>query len=193
MKIAIYGGSFNPIHRGHIEFANLISNYCDEVWLMPCKNHAFNKELESATHRSSMALAAVKNNKNQKIKVSFYEIFSDSNGSSYETLKKLAALHLQQEFYFAIGADCAEQIGKWKNSDLLMKEFPFIVVDREGYETTQDWFAKPPHCHVAEKIHNVSSTDIRNSLKSTPEAAADRLDGAVYKYILANDLYGVKK
>lgn len=192
MKIAIYGGSFNPIHNGHIEFANLISNYCDEVWLMPCKNHAFNKELESATHRSAMIIAAVNNNKNEKIRVSFFEIINASNGSSYETLKNISKNYPQHEFSFAIGADCAEQINKWKNADLLVKEFSFIVVDREGYETTQDWFAKPPHIHVNEQIHNVSSTDVRNGLKISPQSIIDKVDDAVYEYILANNLYGVK-
>lgn len=193
MKIAIYGGSFNPIHKGHIEFANLVSNYCDEVWLMPCNNHAFNKELESIPDRSSMVLTAVRNNKNEKIKVSFFEIINGSNGSSYETLKNISKNYPQHEFIFAIGADCAEQINKWKNAELLVKEFPFIVVEREGYEITQDWFVKPPHTYVSEKIHNVSSTDIRNGLKSNPESVINKLDEAIYKYILKNDLYGIKK
>lgn len=89
MKIGILGGSFNPIHNSHLKIImySLGKKMADEVWLLPCKKHAFDKSLESTSHRINMIRLATKGM--EKIKICRIELGSRGKNYTIDTMRKL--------------------------------------------------------------------------------------------------------
>jgi len=103
-RVAILGGAFNPIHKGHIQLAQFVLNTScqfDEVWLMPNYNHMYNKEMASAEHRLAMCEIASKDD--GRIKVFDYEIKNKLAGETYYFFKRLSEeKELTEKYQFAM-------------------------------------------------------------------------------------------
>lgn len=132
MKIGLFGGSFNPIHKEHLRIIKYVLNkhFVDEVWILPCKIHAFNKSLIPAKDRIEMIKRAIKGIDNAKI----CDIELKSAGKSYtaDTVRRLKKKYNHQ-FYFIIGFDILEQIAKWYKHGQLFKEIEFVAFKRKNY------------------------------------------------------------
>jgi len=206
-KVAILGGAYNPIHLGHIRTAQFVLNTSksfDEVYLMPCFNHMYGKELLSAKHRLEMCRLSAQ--VDGRIKVLDYEIKHKLSGETYQTIKKLQedkAYKNTHDFSLIIGQDNANSFDKWVNSEYLEKLIPFVVVPREGVEVNKkvNWYLKAPHIYLNNedsKIGEISSTSIRTLLSAYwcnvdkerwYEKLSHYLDMNVLNYIIANKLY----
>lgn len=194
-RVAILGGAFNPIHNGHIQLAQFVLNTSgefDEVWLMPCHNHMYNKEMVDAVDRLEMCkLAAAKD---ARIKVFNYEIRNQLKGETYYFFKRLKEeKELTERYQFAmiIGQDNANTFDKWVNYEELERMAQFVVVPRMGVmrDPNVTWYLQKPHIFLSgeSQIMEVSSTLIRNNINS-PEIL-NYLDKNVYIYIKEHNLY----
>lgn len=133
MKIAIVGGSFDPIHNGHIQLANQAIERLgvDEVWFMPTKStplkdHALTLDQE----RLAMIDLVVKTN--PKFKVCTLELERRGKSYTYDTLKELTQKYPENRFYWIIGNDQLKQFDQWKKADELVKMAQFVCFDRDG-------------------------------------------------------------
>jgi nicotinate-nucleotide adenylyltransferase len=185
-NIVIFGGSFNPIHKAHIATANVISNLYD-VWMMPVKSHAFNKEMIDFDHRFNMCEIAVKNNKNNKITVSDYLKTFESR-STYELLNELSSKYQDVNFMFAIGQDCADQIESWHFYTELLRKYTAIVIERKGYSANKSWYLDNKHIFLNLDCKSISSTEIRKNNKDI-NFMMENLDLNVFQYIQEHKLY----
>jgi len=184
MKIGIYGGSFNPVHNSQVSVVDLVlkENLVDEVWLMPCRNHPFNKNLVSEEHRIKMLeLTFVNFN---KVKINYTEINSDKISYTANTIKKLKKKY-SHDFYFIAGTDAINDIDNWYDSAYLKNSLNFIGIQRQGhYLTINDL--------NLEKIINadlpLSSTEIRKKINEG-KPITGLVDSKVEEYILDNQLY----
>lgn len=183
MKIGIYGGAFNPPHQGHIEVAELASQYLDEVWIMPCYKHNYGKNMLNGHHRLNMCNLTFNHN---KIKVSNFEIENNISGGTY-VLANILKNKYNHSFYFIIGQDNANEIHKWLNYNKLINEFPFIVIMRYLDDSNDLWYKKDPHIYIKTKITNISSTEIRNNIQDNIKP--NHINNSVFKYIEDNNLY----
>jgi nicotinate-nucleotide adenylyltransferase len=136
-SIAIFGGTFNPIHFGHLAIAEGIrTKYnLDKVIFVPTHfpPHKGVDDLVSAQQRAVMAYLATVSN--PCFDVSTFEV--DRGGKSYsiDTIRHFSLLYGgKTQIYFLIGADMLGEIGKWKNIAELMKLCRFIAVSRPGYD-----------------------------------------------------------
>lgn len=129
MHVAILGGSFDPPHLGHILIARQVKELLpvDQVWLMPCFNHTFQKELSPSSDR----LAMTKFLEEKNIVVSDFEITIKSLGITIETLRALSKKHPNDKFSWIIGSDQLEAFHKWEEWETLIREFSFIIFPRE--------------------------------------------------------------
>ncbi|TXT53306.1 MAG: putative nicotinate-nucleotide adenylyltransferase [Promethearchaeota archaeon] len=211
-RVAILGGAFNPITKGHIQICQLVLNVArkfDEAWLMPCYAHMHGKEMVSAQHRLAMCELAAK--VDGRIRVSSYEIDNKLSGETYHCMQKLMNEDFakdEYEFSLIIGMDNANKFDKWVNYEHLEKLMPFVVVPRGGIERDEsvDWYLKPPHVYIASEgdIINCSSSQVRTFLKRflgtsniencntgllLARELDKMLDDNVYKYIEDNELY----
>jgi len=175
-QVAILGGAFNPVTKGHIDLAKLVLNaskWADEVWFMPSYNHLDGKVMVAPEHRLAMLQEAVKND--GRLKVSDYEIKHEMGGETYHLLNKM--IHDPEykdkyRFAFIIGQDRADTIETWYNSDELLKmDVPFIIAPRAGIDKDPkvNWYLQKPHMYLAndnidDVIMPTSSTEAREKL-----------------------------
>lgn len=135
-KVGILGGTFDPIHNGHLYIASeaLEILNLDHIIFMPSGNppHKISKEKTDAKIRYELVCRAIKNY--EKFIIDSYEI--DKNGLSYtfETLEYLKEKHREEtELYFITGADCLIDIYKWKNIKKIFANATLVVFNRPGY------------------------------------------------------------
>ncbi len=138
-SVAFYGGSFDPIHNGHLTIAEKLTEVfrLDEFVFIPAFHapHKKNKQVSNGYHRYAMLSAATANT--CKIKVSTIELDSPERPYSIETLSKLKSeLEATHEIFFVIGADSWQEITTWRDWENLLKLVNFIVVTRPNYEIT---------------------------------------------------------
>ncbi len=128
MKIGIMGGTFDPIHIGHLllgEFA--YEDFAlDEIWFMPNGNppHKTGDHTEEAMHhRIEMVKLAIRDIPH--FRINLYEAETEEHSYTYSTLKEFSKRYPDDEFYFILGADSLFAIEEWKN---FREIFPFCTI-----------------------------------------------------------------
>jgi nicotinate-nucleotide adenylyltransferase len=182
MRVAIFGGSFNPPHVGHqlVALYVLETAAVDELWFVPCWKHPFAKSLEAFADRLRMAeLAAVA--LGPRARVSDVEArLGGEKSRTLLTIKGLQASYPQHEFSLVIGADLVAELPSWYGADELRRSVQLLVVGRGGY---------PGPTGVT--MPAVSSTEIRARLY-TGESTDGLLPRGVSEYVRERGLYSRK-
>ena len=174
MRIAIYGGSFNPMHIGHEKIVDYVLNNLnmDMIIIIPVgiPSHRENN-LEQSDTRLKICKEIFKGNK--KIEVSDIEIKSEGKSYTYDTLLKLMDLYGENnEFFEIIGEDSLKSLKTWKNYEELLKICKFIVFRRKDDKNIQidEEFLNNKNIIILEnEYYNISSTEIRNMVKNNED------------------------
>jgi nicotinate-nucleotide adenylyltransferase len=137
MNIGVAGGTFNPIHHGHLFAASEILKRfnLESIIFVPSARppHKKTEKIIDPLHRYCMVVMATLHN--PKFIVSPAELMRKESSYSIETIKNFKkSLGKKATFYFIIGVDAFLEIHTWKNPDLLLKNCHFIVTSRPGYE-----------------------------------------------------------
>lgn len=179
MHVALFGGSFNPPHVGHQLAALYVleTTPVDALWLVPCHQHAFEKQLAPYEHRVAMCerLAAPLG---PRARVETIEGRLGGVSRSLNTVKALRAEHPGLKFSLMIGSDLRDERSTWYGADELLALVDFIVVGRSGSD---------PQSMVA--MPEVSSTEVRERLARGLSVDA-LLPRGVLDFIRQNGLYG---
>lgn len=192
-KIGIFGGSFNPIHKGHIYIVNKVKEILelDDVIFIPTgiAPHKDNCDFASKEHRYNMVKLAV----DGKFQVSDIEVKSDNVCYAVDTMTEINKIYKNDELYYIIGADSLVTFMQWKEPLRLFEMLHIVVVDRDGADIDnvaeqycKEYGAKITICHIEE--FNVSSTEIRDIIKNTGDCKG-LVPEKVEKYIIENKLY----
>lgn len=180
MRIALYGGSFNPPHVGHL----LVTAYVlatapvDEIWLMPAYRHPFGKALAPFVDRVAMCerLAGIFRT---GVSVTSVESEVGGEGHTIDTLEHLIERHPGWSFRLVIGSDILAEAPKWKAWDRVVELAPPIRVARGGH----------PHPDVSgPEMPDVSSSEVRRRLAAGVGAEA-LVPREVLDYVRARGLY----
>jgi nicotinate-nucleotide adenylyltransferase len=189
MRIGILGGTFNPIHNGHIKIAQEAYKRLklDKVIFMPAyiPPHKEASELVNAEDRLKMVEIAITGK--EGFGASRYEI--DKEGKSYtvETIKYLKkAYPADTEFLFLMGADSLQSFDFWKDKEEMLSLCKFVVFNRRHFAVKAK-YANIINCIDIDPI-DISSTDIRKSVKEN-KTIAELVPGAVAAYIKYKNLY----
>ena len=177
MRIAIYGGSFNPMHIGHEKIVDYVLNNLnmDKIIIIPVgiPSHRENN-LEQSDTRLKICKEIFKGNK--KIEVSDIEIKSEGKSYTYDTLLKLMDLYGENnEFFEIIGEDSLKSLKTWKNYEELLKICKFIVFRRKDDKNIQidEEFLNNKNIIILEnEYYDISSTEIRNMVKNNENISA---------------------
>lgn len=186
------------IHKGHIDLSKVILNHSsdyNEVWLTPCYQHLYGKELVDAEHRLEMCKIAAQ--VDARIKVFDYEIHHKFQGETYGFMKKLINDSEYKDKYcfsLAIGLDNANTIEKWSNYEDLIRLVSFVVIKREGYTFDASWCLNSPHRYIEPDVSplDISSTNLRGMFERCDKDVCKFLNQKVYEYILSKSLYQKK-
>ncbi|KGN02483.1 nicotinate-nucleotide adenylyltransferase [Clostridium novyi A str. 4570] len=175
-KKGIFGGTFDPIHNGHLHIAYeaLYKLNLDKVIFIPSGNppHKTDKVITDATIRYKLVKDVIQNEK--KFEVSDYELKNESLSYTYKTLKHFNEKHEDTEWYFITGADCLMQLDSWKNINEVLSLCNFVVFRRSGY-SMEDMLKQKER--IEKKFNkkiifldipviDISSTTIRNKIKN---------------------------
>jgi nicotinate-nucleotide adenylyltransferase len=174
MRVALYGGSFNPPHVGHqmVALYVLETAAVDQLWLLPAFEHALGKPLAPFDDRLAMtrlAAAAL----GPRVIVSDIERTLGGPSRTLRTIQRLRALHPEHEFSLVIGADLLPEVATWFGGAELQATVQFIVVGRSGTDGVAADAAGPV------KMPAVSSTAVRETI-----AAGGSVEGLVPRTVL---------
>jgi nicotinate-nucleotide adenylyltransferase len=135
MKIGLFFGSFNPIHIGHLIIAEFVANNTDvnQVWLVVSPQNPLKPSgsLMKEYDRLHYVTKAVENN--PSLRASDVEFKLPKPSYTIDTLTYLKEKYPQHEFVVIIGSDSFQNLPQWKNYELLVKDFQFIVYERPGF------------------------------------------------------------
>lgn len=193
MNIILYGGSFDPIHKGHIEIAKASkSNNIDEIWFIPTYKSWIKGNATSFDIRCEMVSIAIKNYDYMKLKT-YEKDLVDKNNIDYsytsELIKFLKSKYNNYKFYFLCGIDSIFDIKTWHNYEYILKNIDFIIANREDNRTIniKEYLNNLNFNYILlnNSNINISSTDIKNDI----EKYKSYLNENIYKYIKDHKLY----
>ncbi|HRN72115.1 MAG TPA: nicotinate (nicotinamide) nucleotide adenylyltransferase [Ginsengibacter sp.] len=135
MRIGLYFGSFNPIHHGHLIIASHMVNFTDlqRVWFVVSPQNPFKQSasLLNERHRKHLVDLAVEDDIN--LKTCDIEFKLPRPSYTIDTLIHLEERYPQHEFTVIMGSDSFQNIKKWKNGNLLIKNYPIKIYLRSGF------------------------------------------------------------
>ncbi len=165
-KIGIYGGSFNPIHYGHVGLAEWVAAHTDldEVWLMVSPNNPLKRAESLADERTRLreAQRAVEGKAN--ILVSDFEFQLPRPNYTANTLRELTRQYPQHIFTLIIGEDNVPIFNQWRDYTYILDNYRIFVYPRRGYRMDTTYNANM-HLLQDAPYFDISSTEIRNNLQ----------------------------
>lgn len=190
IKIGLFGGSFDPAHNGHIKLALLAKKQfkLNKIIFIPAKQppHKQNKKLTCVNKRVKMLSVALK--PYADFEISYYELKKKSLTYTYQTVLHFKHLYPNAELFFLLGSDSLNELHTWKKKNLLLSLCSLIVGKRKGVNLKKISFKKEQVLFIRKIIPNISSTIIRERIKSG-KLAHSFLPKQVEKYIMKNKLY----
>ena len=183
MKIALYGGSFNPPHISHIFVATYIAmmGRFDRVYIYPCFSSPTGKKLIDFNHRLNMCELAFGYLPN--VIISLIEEGLPKPSFTVNTVKEFKRILPKAEFELIVGSDIMANQHLWKKEDLeeIYNIAPPFVIGRSGVENNSS-------CNIV--MPDVSSTNIREMISSNNiESISQVLPASILEYIIENKLY----
>ena len=203
MKIGIMGGSFDPVHNGHIGLAEdaVTMAGLDEVIMIPAGIQPFKQDRRTESGEDRFRMLALASGQNDHITVSRNELDCEGVSYTYLTMRRIQEMNRNARLYFICGTDSFLKIDTWKNSRELLSNYSYIVgYDRPGYRHNE---LKEAIERISRNygtdiitIHNrqfdVSSTEIRERI-AEGKSIAHLVPPAVERYIRENELYRSRK
>ena len=194
MKIGIYGGSFNPIHRGHIALARQIRRILrlNEVWFMvsplnPLKKD--NTDLLDDEIRLNLTRKALE--KEEGLVACDYEFHLPRPSYTWDTLQALSKDYPEHKFTLIIGADNWAVFDRWYRADDILNNYHVAIYPRKG--SPVDFEKLPPSVTLMEtRYYRHSSTEIRRRLREG-KTVRQLVPVAIYNDLLASPLNPVQK
>ena len=172
MKIGIYGGSFNPIHFGHIGLAKWVleNTDLDELWLMVSPNNPLkDKNILADEHERLVAAREAIGNGllaiGKRIVVSDFEFYLPRPNYTANTLRALAQACPEHEFTLIIGEDNLSIFDKWREYQYILDNYRIFVYPRHGNSTYTLPHAKDLRVLTDAPYFDISSTELRQKLK----------------------------
>lgn len=188
-KTALFFGSYDPVHTGHLVIAEYFLNLpeIDELWFVISPQNPFkaDKKLTHESLRKAMLELAVEGFKGFRVCDTEFDMPRPTY--THKTLLRLHEEYPDKSFALLIGADNLQEFDKWKNWEEILEMLPVYVYPRLGYESTR--FDHYPNIHITHApVVEISSTDIRKNL-AEGLSARFRVPEKVYDFICKNKLY----
>ena len=196
-RIVIFGGTFNPPTRAHLDIATEALYYLDaeKVLFVPVSDLYKKDDVEISYHRVNMLNLAIGNFR--RLEIDFTEVDSVKLTYTYETIEKIKSQYQDKELFLLIGADNLEDFKNWKNQRSIMENCSLLVVNRNNSSIDEIIESNEILTEFKDKIIEapieeieISSTEVRNRIASNElEGLENLVDKEVIDYIVENKLY----
>lgn len=162
----IFGGSFNPIHRAHIDLAETIvgQGWVKELWLMVTPHNPLKHSQDLWPDDLRLELARIATQRHAHIHVCDLEYHLPRPSYTFQTLTTLTRLHPDRRFHLVIGGDNWACFDRWKHWEEIIQRYPLIIYPRP--DAPIDPATLPPGARLIDApLHPISSTAIREALR----------------------------
>lgn len=199
--LGILGGTFDPIHIGHLRLAEAVYNHLplEQIVFMPAliPPHKLGQDYAPAAQRYAMTELAIQGY--PQFTVSDLELRRQGVSYTVDTLRELKQLYPQRPLYFIIGADSLGQLHTWHEIETMLQLATFVAAGRPGYEGVLEVVRRQLGEAAVSRIlllhtpeYDISSTAIRAGLRSG-RSLAGLVPAAVEAYIRKQGLYQGKE
>ena len=196
-RIVIFGGTFNPPTRAHLDIATEALYYLDaeKVLFVPVSDLYKKDDVEISYHRVNMLNLAIGNFR--RLEIDFTEVDAVKLTYTYETIEKIKSQYQDKELFLLIGADNLEDFKNWKNQRSIMENCSLLVVNRNNSSIDEIIESNEILTEFKDKIIEapieeieISSTEVRNRIASGElEGLENLVDKEVIEYMVENKLY----
>lgn len=208
-KIGIFGGTFDPIHYGHINIANDCINKLNLDYLFFVPNCiAYHKKTNVTSSNKRLEMCKICCRLNPKFKTSDIDIKRGSNTYTYDTVKEFNKLYPNNELWLLIGSDCLENLHTWYKFQEIQKFTNFIIAQRynfdiknlnkqtslllnkglTSYKENNPYITTGKYVFLNSNIYDITSSTIKNMIKSKKDIS-NIVPNIIIDYIYANNLY----
>jgi nicotinate-nucleotide adenylyltransferase len=166
MNIGLYFGSFNPIHIGHLIIANHVLNetFTSKIWFIVSPQNPFKESKTLLNEFDRLHLVRLATQDDNRIKCSDIEFNLPKPSYTSNTLAFLSEKYPEHQFSLIMGSDSYQNLGKWKNYETIIDNYPVYVYKREGHEIKKT-FDKEALILDA-PIIQISASQIREHIRS---------------------------
>lgn len=189
-KIGLFFGSFNPVHVGHLIIANYMAEQTalEEVWLVVTPQNPLKNKRTLANNYDRLHLVNLSIEKNPKLKASNIEFGLPQPSYTIDTLTYLREKYPEDQFTLIMGGDNLRTLHKWKNYELLLRDYSIFVYSRPGYDLGD--LATHENVKVFTEVPqmSISASFIRRSLKEN-HSIQFMVTDPVFEYLQDSDMY----
>ena len=188
-SIALFGGSFDPVHLGHLLIAEVAVEQMglDRVVFLPCRISPHKQDgPPPAPGPDRLAMLELATAELDWAEVDDFDLNQPTPSYSYLTVEEMRRRHPLAKLYWLLGRDQWEALPRWREPELLARSVEFIVFSRNGAPTPREGWVM----HHLEGVHPASATAIRQSIALG--RTTDHLPPLVHHYIREHRLYGAK-
>lgn len=180
MKVGLYGGTFDPIHNGHLHVINslITQKMVDKLLVVPAGNPRLRDHQPQATgaqrrQMCQLAVNSLSDDVKKHVEVNPIEILREGPSYTIDTVEAVAATYPGATIFLIVGTDAYEKINQWHRADELKQMVEFLIIDRPDF---------PGLANLQIDALKVSATEIR-------ERKSDAVPAAVAAFIKENNLY----
>ena len=184
-KIAIVGGTFDPIHKGHLQVITEVAKKFEKVIVIPTGNPWLKDHTPIASGEQRVAMAQIAINSldlGEKVQVSAIEVKRSGPSYAIDTVNELSKIYPDCQFTLVLGSDAASNLSKWHRSDELQKFVEVLVVKRPGVKSSS--FEE-----IEISAPDLSSTQIRDKVANSQDIS-EFVTPTVASFIKEHHLYG---
>src|SRR6185503_10651834 len=193
-RIALYGGTFDPVHSGHLEIARRVSELfeIEKVLFVPAQvaPHKVGRPVTEPIHRYAMLALATQND--PRLLISTFELDAPDRRYTVDTVEHFQrVLGESTELFFIMGADSWSEITTWRDWERLLTMINHIVVTRPGYEVDKTLPSRAARVFFTDAVmKDVSATNIRRLVAAARfDELAELVPEPVAEYIRKYELY----
>lgn len=167
MKIGLFGGTFNPLHKGHMNLVKKIHSKLnlDEIWIIPSfrtPNKSFFPERVEPIHRYKIIKKVLSSEKIKWLKLSDYELNQKRVSYTIDTVDYFKKLYPKDELYLLMGDDTYKQIESWRKYQSIIDKVNLVVYKREGLSLEER--EKYKITYIDDIVYDISSTKVLSNL-----------------------------
>ena len=188
----VLGGSFDPVHKGHLNLAQGIckEKRLDGVLFIPAHKHPLKKKAFTASYSDRVQMLKLALSGNDHLHLCEIEKEQNLTGYTIDTMLALKKRFPKARFFFIIGTDLVEQLDSWYRAKELLEETNFLAGSRPGSKLKKDDSKKNLEFVEIEEL-DISASNIRTQIKegATISKIAKLVPAGVAKYIVEKGLY----
>lgn len=189
MKIGLFFGSFNPVHTGHMIIANYMATHTDleKVWMVVSPQNPLKPKSTLARDYDRLHLVQLAIGENALLQASNIEFGLPKPSYTIDTLTFLKEKYPDKEFVLIMGGDNLATLNKWKNYELILRDYQIYLYKRPSYELGE--LENHPNVHHFEApLLAISATYVRACIKEG-KSVQYLVPQEVYQYLEGGSMY----